>query len=196
MKVAFCSDTHFYHKNIIKYQNRPFEDVAEMNAALIQRWNSVCDKDTVVYFLGDFILGGVGQERLVGGIINQLNFSHLHFITGNHENGFHNWYRENKPSNITLYGPYIETTINGQRMTLSHFPVLSWNKKSHGSWMLHGHSHGNIAATSKDSKSIGKILDVGVDTNNFYPYEFEYVQEIMSEKPICGELKELTDHHI
>ena len=35
-KVYFTSDTHFYHKNIIRYCNRPFESIEEMNRSLIE----------------------------------------------------------------------------------------------------------------------------------------------------------------
>ena len=38
-KLFFTSDHHFGHDNIIKFCNRPFEDVREMNQVLIERWN-------------------------------------------------------------------------------------------------------------------------------------------------------------
>jgi calcineurin-like phosphoesterase family protein len=192
MKYAISSDQHHFHSNIIKYQNRPFKDASEMNEVLIKNWNLKCDHDTVVYCLG---VGGQHGESLVGSIISRLNFRHMHFITGNHDNAFLRWFANNKPHNITLYGSYLETKIEKQTITFSHYPVLSWNKKSHGSWMLHGHCHYNLVASRKESKMIGKILDVGVDGNNYMPYTLDEISDIMKQKPITGTALEFSDHH-
>ena len=57
-KVWFTSDTHFWHDNIIRFCNRPFESVVEMNEELIRRWNETVPADGVVFHLGDFSFGG------------------------------------------------------------------------------------------------------------------------------------------
>lgn len=53
MNVYIISDTHFSHANIIKYCNRPFESVEQMNRVLIDRWNAVVTPDDTVIHLGD-----------------------------------------------------------------------------------------------------------------------------------------------
>lgn len=34
-RIFLFADPHFYHKNIIGYENRPFKDVYEMNDIII-----------------------------------------------------------------------------------------------------------------------------------------------------------------
>ena len=54
MEIYVIADTHFYHNNIIKYCNRPFEDVEKMNELIINKWNSVVSNEDIVLHLGDF----------------------------------------------------------------------------------------------------------------------------------------------
>ena len=44
----YISDVHIANANAIKFDNRPFADVNEMNNAIIENWNSrVKSNDTV-----------------------------------------------------------------------------------------------------------------------------------------------------
>ena len=50
----YTSDLYFNHGNIIRYENRPFDTVEEMNETLIRNWNRKVKKGDEVYILGDF----------------------------------------------------------------------------------------------------------------------------------------------
>ena len=56
MGIFFTSDNHFGHGNIIKYCERPFSSVTEMDAEMIRRWNHAVKENDIVYHLGDFTL--------------------------------------------------------------------------------------------------------------------------------------------
>lgn len=79
--VFVCADLHFSHKNIIKYENRPFEDIHDMNKQLVRNWNRVVQKDDIVYVLGDVSFAGNSATRE---LITKLNGRKM-LIMGNHD---------------------------------------------------------------------------------------------------------------
>jgi len=81
MGIWFTSDTHFYHKNIIKFTNRPWNTVEEMNNALINNWNEVVKPNDTVFHLGDFAFTSNGNWKK---LINELN-GKIYLILGNHK---------------------------------------------------------------------------------------------------------------
>ena len=64
-KIYFTSDHHFGHKNIIKFSERPFNDVNEMDEILIQKWNEKVNPEDEVYHLGDVGLTSSGKLRKI-----------------------------------------------------------------------------------------------------------------------------------
>lgn len=77
----FTADPHFGHANIIKYCQRPFASVEEMDRALTERWNAKIGSDDDVWILGDFTMRS-GATAL--NYLRQLN-GHKHLILGNHD---------------------------------------------------------------------------------------------------------------
>ena len=53
--TLFTSDLHLGHNNIVNLCKRPFEDVDEMDAVLIDNWNRKVKKNDVVYLTGDAV---------------------------------------------------------------------------------------------------------------------------------------------
>ena len=111
MKIFVISDTHLNHTNIIKYCNRPFSSVEEMNKAIIDNWNNTVGPDDYVYMLGDFCLGGV---ETVKELCSQLN-GHKILIKGNHDHCSNKVYRE----------AGFETVVNIPEISKEISPVLS-----------------------------------------------------------------------
>ena len=48
-KNFYISDLHFGHKNIIGFDSRPWNDLAEMEKGLINNWNNVVTKEDTTY---------------------------------------------------------------------------------------------------------------------------------------------------
>lgn len=185
----FTSDTHWGHGNIIKYSNRPFSSVEEMDVELIKRWNQAVTPQDVVYHLGDFAFADT--DRILR-ILNQLN-GRIHLVLGNHDQTIKKS-TEIKSRFATvrdLMDIWIpDTTAPGgkQHIVLCHFPMISWNKMARGSWMLHGHCHGNL--TYPFSEGHGKIFDVGSDVWDYAPVSYERLKREMDSLKI-----QTLDHH-
>ena len=77
----FTADLHLGHTNVIKYCNRPFQTVEEMNEKLIENWNErISDKDEI-YVIGDFAFMGTKQTEEV---LKRLK-GRKYLLRGNHD---------------------------------------------------------------------------------------------------------------
>lgn len=154
MAVWFTADTHFGHAGALSLYRRPFGSVAEMNAAMIARWNETVRPDDEVWHLGDFAL-----RTPVAGVAALLQSLHgrKHLITGNND----------PPEVIALPAwsstqAYAKITTDGQKLVLCHYAFRTWNGMAKGVLNLHGHSHGRL-------KPLPRQTDVGVDAWDFRP---------------------------
>jgi len=132
-KIFVISDTHFNHKNIIEYCNRPFENVESMNNALIENWNSVVGPEDTVFCLGDFVLGS--KEDIIS-IGQQLN-GHKILILGNHDRGTRISYKEAGFEQI--YGEKV--IMNFEQYGTIHFSHHRVPNEDTHYINLYGHQH-------------------------------------------------------
>jgi calcineurin-like phosphoesterase family protein len=168
MTVFFTSDTHFGHSNIIKYASRPFENVQEMDEALIERWNSVVGKHDTVYHLGDFCFGSAVEY------LKRLN-GMKYLLIGSHDSSIE---KLDEGPRYKIVGRHVvyETPFpkSGHRIrvTLNHYAMRSWTMSHYGHWHLFGHHHGTL-------ESYGMSFDIGVDCWGYKPVSLDKVYEKM-----------------
>ena len=163
----YIADTHFFHKNIVKYCNRPFADVEEMNETLVANWNRKVRERDSVYILGDFAFcsGEMANE-----LLDRLN-GKKYLIRGNHDSFL--GYSAFETSKFEWIKDYAKISDHNRTIVLFHYPIASWEKKHHGAIHLHGHTHNGEKPLVE-----GLIYNVGVDVTDFKPIT---MKEILKE---------------
>jgi len=172
MTIWFTSDTHFYHYNIIKYCNRPWETVAEMNEALVNNINFYVHPNDRLYHLGDFLPFPLERSNYIEEVRkcrDKINCHNICYIYGNHEPLFNDLLDSKLFSWVKQY---YELKHNKQRFVLFHYPIESWNWKNHGSIHLHGHIHSNNPITGYNR------IDIGVDAHIYDPVHIDTVLDL------------------
>lgn len=154
INIYFTSDTHFHHKNILSFEDRPYKTVEEMNEDLIEKWNSQVNDDDIVYHLGDLCLSNF--ENTVN-ILKQLK-GKIILIKGNHDHS-------KKFAKINEMGLLHEYHAVGtilkykkQIIYLTHFPLEIGFRPRY--WSVHGHIHENEPTWLNQ-------INVGVDSPQF-----------------------------
>lgn len=170
----FTSDLHLGHANIIKYSNRPFSGIQEMDDKIISNWNERINQYDHVWFLGDFCFSNLEQGQKYLDRLNGIK----HLIKGNHDK-----------TGVQLNGwasidDMKEIKVNGQWITLCHYAMRVWNRCHKGSIQLYGHSHGNMPGNSQQ-------IDVGVDVWNYYPITLDEIKRKIKNLPLFHP----EDHH-
>lgn len=161
-KTFVTSDTHFGHFNIIRYCNRPFTSVSDMNSGLIDRWNASVSASDTVYHLGDFAFL---PEMEILEIMRKLKGNKI-IVPGNHDKKLLRiWNDPQKysldPLPFTITEKIFNLKADGKLFILCHFPMHEWEEKHHGTIHLHGHTHGNSG--HHGTPIIENRYDIGVD---------------------------------
>jgi len=173
-----------------------------MNQTMIDNINSTVPPDAVLYHLGDF---GFAPAEKLQSIIDQIHCKII-FLDGNHDKEMKHSSVRSKLSDLSpkihrgspvdgitqVTVPGLELKVKDpdaergeQQIYLCHYPSITWNKAHHGSWMAHGHCHGSLKYPFP-----ARIMDVGVDPNNYYPVSYDEMKHHM--KKIKAES---LDHH-
>jgi len=175
-KKFYIADTHFGHENVIKFDNRPFKTVKEMDEQLVTNWNNAVDKGDIVYILGDFLW----KTREIS-IINRLNGQKI-LIKGNHDRTHSKEYQKC----FVKIVDYEEVKDGENKVILSHYPIIAYNGSFAGRNIhLHGHTHlseenkmvENFIKNNNTNSFPMKIYNVGcmMPYMNYTPRELDWI---------------------
>jgi calcineurin-like phosphoesterase family protein len=141
--LYFTADLHFNHRNIIDFCGRPFSEVAEMNAAIVDGINRKVGKTDELYIVGDFGLHVKADD--VKDLLGKITCRSVRLVFGNHDDSKHG-------SLFQHSYDMVKVNWNKQSFLLCHYPLRSWR----AAYQLHGHEHGRM-------KHLVGQLDIGVD---------------------------------
>lgn len=164
-KRYLISDTHFSHKNIIEYCNRPFGSLEEMNECIIRNWNTVVNPDDIVYFLGDFCKGN-------NCVLTELLGQKI-FIRGNHDKHFPHF----------MYS-YQKLTYRGIKFVMVHDPGdvgRARGIRHHQGWVIHGHLHNNEPLLYPHIHPENCSINVSVEMINYTPINLDILCDTIIE---------------
>ena len=159
MSIWFIADTHFRHKNILEFENRPFKNLDEMEEKMIEAWNLAVKKTDTVYVVGDFCFD---THNGWIEILNKLK-GNIILIKGNHD--------KSKVIKKVLNEGYLHeihsvgTLIQRDKMffNLTHYPLAIGERPF--MFNVSGHIH------SRTNDMINQ-LNVGVDSKLMHDYYF------------------------
>ena len=164
MKTWITADSHYSHCRLAEV--RGFASIEAMNKTLAENINSCVGAHDTLYHLGDFAFGG---PKKVIEFRESIRCRRVHLLIGNHDVDI----RKKKllQDLFSWVKDFYELKYDGHKISLMHYPLLSWPSQEYGSSMIHGHCH-----TQLNHLNVGtKRFDVGVDGNDFMPYNLDVV---------------------
>lgn len=152
----YTADPHFFHENILKFCNRPFASVGEMNSRILSNFQSVMTPADDLWIVGDVAVVSIDAADKLTSMLRSVP-GRKHLIAGNHDKhwvrGLDVW---------TSVHDLLEINDSGTRVTLCHYPMITFAGARRGALQLFGHVHQNWRG-SRNS------INVGVDVWDFRP---------------------------
>ena len=163
-KRYFISDMHFGHENIIKYENRPFESSAAMDAAIVGNWNKAVKKDDLVYVLGDV---SFYPKEKTAQIISSLSGRKL-LVLGNHDMRHSEKFWKDVGFEFVSRYPIC---LDGFYW-LSHDTMFLTSSMPYVN--IHGHIHSKTMSTNSEPN---QYVNVSVEQIDYTPVFFEDIKK-------------------
>ena len=190
MNKWIVSDTHFNHKNIIKFTGndgsliRPgftskktntfvsFTDIDQHNEMLVDNWNSDIGQFDKVYFLGDF--GDISFAKRLNG--------KKRLILGNHDNMTDKYDLVKYFDQIMV--SRIFTTEFVRPIMMTHYPVHKDERGRAPRYVnVHGHTH-EKDMLDENGRPDPWYINVCVEKTNCYPMHWDTLNDILRKNKV------------
>lgn len=180
-KVYITSDLHFYHKNIIKYCNRPYPmdwyGINQMNEDILKEFDKLPD-DCIIINNGDLCVSSQITFNQLKAIVDRMkkNDRKLWIILGNHDREAQKFIKEHDYKTPTEFFTALgfdrvfPFPILIDNLLLSHEPV--YLKPGSNLVNVYGHTHNILIdkdyfnrdcenwVTTESAKKHGKLVDI------------------------------------
>lgn len=151
-RVFTIADTHFGHKNIIRFRDQ-FSTPEEHDMHIVNRWNNTVKNRDIVIVLGDFSF--TSDQAYVNKIRDMLHGT-IKLVTGNHD--------QTIPHSVTV----LPGLYSYKHVWMSHAPIHPLELR--GRFNIHGHTH---AMKIPDLR----YLCVSCEQVDFTPVDFSLLKE-------------------
>lgn len=162
MQKYYISDTHLGHEAIIKFCERSFETVDEMDRKIVNNWNDVVGEEDEVYIIGDFMYRSKHHPEYY---LHQLK-GKKHLVLGNHD-------RWTNQVDLPIYFESVtqikEISDQSRHIVLCHYPMVEWPRYYKGSIHIFGHIHNKKNGAYDYYSNQDNMFNAGADINNFTP---------------------------
>lgn len=134
----YISDLHLLHENVLRFDNRPFDSITQMQQTIVNNWNDKITNGDTVYILGDVSMRGKKEDLIA--LVATLKGRKV-LVKGNHDDVSD--YRYAQLFHEIVDYKEIHDSVDGQNydLVLCHYPIFSWKKMRRGTILLYGHTH-------------------------------------------------------
>lgn len=175
MGVYFTSDLHIGHDKDFIYKPRGFNNIIEMDNAIIKNFTEILTFEDTLYVLGDIVMGGEAMHAEWNRVFYSIPCKNIYYIIGNHDSTNKCEYYDSHNFQCLGYASMLKIHKKVS-FYLSHYPTITENfdeenGKGHRVINISGHTH----SKEKFYNNNRYIYNVALDAHDCRPVELEQI---------------------